>query len=183
MGRRLRAERKHRQLTLRQVAERSGVSLPTLSKMELGQVSISYEKFVAVARALGIDMAQFFEPEVAGGQQTAPTFTHTVLDQAPTYTSDHYDHVMLAAEFPHKKMTPVYSRIQTRDLSEFRQYNRHAGQEFLIVLSGTLQVCFETGETVTLNTSESLYFDSSIGHLYLTSGAQDAQILMVMSDA
>jgi len=183
MGRRLRAERKHRQLTLRQVAERSGVSLPTLSKMELGQVSISYEKFVAVARALGIDMAQFFEPDVANSQQAAPTFTHTVLDQAPTYTSDHYDHVMLAAEFPHKKMTPVYSRIQTRDLSEFRQYNRHAGQEFLIVLSGTLQVCFETGETVTLNASESLYFDSSIGHLYLTSGAQDAQILMVMSDA
>ncbi|APW40930.1 hypothetical protein RD110_24270 [Rhodoferax koreense] len=183
MGRRLRAERKHRGLTLREVAQASGVSLPTLSKMELGQVSISYQKFVAVARALGIDMAQLFEPDVAGGTQPAPTFAHTRLDQAPTYAGDRYDHVMLAAEFPRKKMTPVYSRIQTRDLSEFRQYNRHAGEEFLMVIAGTLQICFETGEKLTLNASESVYFDSGIGHVYLAVGAQDAQVLIVMSDA
>lgn len=151
--------------------------------MELGQVSISYQKFVAVARALGIDMAQLFEPDGNSGAYPAPTFTHTRLEQAPTYTGDRYDHVMLAAEFPRKKMTPVYSRIQAREMPEIHQYQRHGGEEFLMVIAGTLRICFETGETLSLNASDSVYFDSGIGHCYLAVGAQDAQVLIVMSDA
>ncbi|MDB5847433.1 MAG: hypothetical protein JWP29_1185 [Rhodoferax sp.] len=187
MGLRLRAERKHRGLTLRAVAERSGVSLPTLSKMELGQVSISYDKFVAVARALGIDIAQFFgpgapdEPGAEDGQ--APTFTRSAIEQAPNYRSDQYDHHMLAVDFPQKKMIPAYSRIRARTLAEFPDYNRHPGQEFLLVLAGALRVCFENGEDVTLGATESVYFDSSVGHVYLSTSDVDAQVLIVMTDA
>lgn len=180
MGLRLRAARKQKKLALRHVAESSGVSLPTLSKMELGQVSISYEKFVAVARALHIDISEFFDPG-ENGRPRAPTFSRSDPKQVPNYTSDHYDHQMLASDYPHKKMTPAYSRIWTRKLEDFPDYNRHPGEEFLLVLSGSVQVCFETGETVTLAKSESLYFNSGIGHVYLAVGRKDAHVLMVMS--
>lgn len=153
----------------------------TLSKMELGQVSISYEKFVAVARALDIDISQLFDPSESDKPRTT-TFARSVPKQTPNYTSDHYDHQMLALDYPRKKMTPAYSRIWTRELAEFPDYNRHPGEEFLLVMSGTVQVCFETGEKVTLAKSESIYFNSSIGHVYLTIGRKDAHVLMVMSD-
>ncbi|MGK9518070.1 helix-turn-helix transcriptional regulator, partial [Salmonella enterica subsp. enterica] len=58
VGARLRVIRKHQKLTLKQLSERSGVALSTLSKMELAQVSVSYEKLAAAARALNIDIAQ-----------------------------------------------------------------------------------------------------------------------------
>ena len=184
MGQRLRNARKRRGLTLRQVAERSAVSLPTLSKMELGQVSISYDKFVAVARALEIDIAQFFEPgDGAAPDAPAPSFIHSALAEVPNYRSDHYDHHMLAVDFPGKKMIPAYSRIRARSLAEFPDYNRHPGQEFLLALSGTVQVCFENGETVTVEATESVYFDSSVGHVYLSVGEAEAQVLIVMTDA
>jgi len=41
MGQRLRALRKQRKITLKSLSAASGVALSTLSKMELGQVSIS----------------------------------------------------------------------------------------------------------------------------------------------
>lgn len=182
MGRRLRSARKQRNLTLKEVSDRCGVSLATVSKMELGQLAMSYEKFVAVTGALGIDVAELFEVESASqpGFASVP-FSHTVLAKAPLYEGEHYEHRMLNVDFPAKSMTPAYGRIRSRSLAEFATYNRHPGQEFLLVLTGALKVCFETGEHVDLQAGESLYFDSGRGHVYLSMSEEDAYILMVMS--
>nr|WP_213953893.1 MULTISPECIES: XRE family transcriptional regulator [unclassified Variovorax] len=185
MGHRIREVRKSCDLTLKQLSEKSGVSLPTLSKMELGQVSISYEKFAAVALSLGIDIAQLFQPEPkarAARKVSKPTiYSRSSLESTPNYTSDHYDHHLLANDFLDKRMTPAYSRIRARSLDEFDDYGSHPGQEFLLVLSGAIQLCFESGETVSLKKSEWIYFDSGIGHAYLSTSRKDAQILLVMT--
>ena len=47
LGLRLRAIRKNKGFTLKALSAQSGVALSTLSKAELGQTSLSYEKFVA----------------------------------------------------------------------------------------------------------------------------------------
>jgi transcriptional regulator with XRE-family HTH domain len=52
IGERLRAIRKGQGLTLKDLSARSGVALSTLSKIELGQISVSYEKFAADARVV-----------------------------------------------------------------------------------------------------------------------------------
>lgn len=46
--------RKLRQLTAAQVADRAGISRPTLRKLERGEGSISLENALRVARALGV---------------------------------------------------------------------------------------------------------------------------------
>ena len=58
IGQRLRTLRRAQRLTLKALSARSGVALSTLSKIELGQVAAGYEKFVAVARALKVDIAR-----------------------------------------------------------------------------------------------------------------------------
>ena len=62
MDERLRAIRKAQGLTLKALSAQSGVALSTLSKIELGQISVSYEKLAAVARALAIDVGALFDP-------------------------------------------------------------------------------------------------------------------------
>src|SRR5688572_17781577 len=47
MGKRLREVRKAHALTLKALSQRSGVALSTLSKMELGQITVSYDKLAA----------------------------------------------------------------------------------------------------------------------------------------
>ena len=64
----------------------------------------------------------------------------------------------------------------------FDDFVRHPGQEFLIVLEGRVTVHAEGHPPVTLETGDSLYFDSARGHLYAASGTRDARILVVCTE-
>jgi len=180
MGKRLRAIRKARGLTLKEVSAQSGVTLPTLSKMELGQVAISYDKLAAVARALTIDVGNLLEGRSEEFVGPRPTVVKIPLGSSPSYASDHYDHFLLAADFPGKSMTPAFAHVRAHRLEDFTDYTRHPGQEFLLVMSGSIRIAFETGESVTLATHEAAYFDSGVGHVYVSIGRNDAKILMLM---
>ena len=65
LGRRARAERLARGLTLRDVAERSGVSARFLVQLEAGRGNISVRRLAAVARALDTTAALLLTPEPA----------------------------------------------------------------------------------------------------------------------
>src|SRR4051794_24818102 len=80
VGARLRELRKLQRLTLQALSQRSGVALSTLSKMELGQVSASYEKLAAVARALAVDVGQLFGPAAAKPAGKAPVAVRTTVE-------------------------------------------------------------------------------------------------------
>lgn len=184
VGARLREIRKQQRLTLKALSAGSGVALSTLSKMELGQVSASYEKLAAVARALSVDIAQLFDAGAAQrseGSADAPVVVRTVLASAPRYDAENYDLRMLATAYPAKRMTPAWGRIDARTLREFSDFVRHPGQEFVMVLSGSVRIRFETGESIALKRLESAYFDSGVGHVYLSTSRQPAQLVVVMS--
>ncbi len=55
----------------------------------------------------------------------------------------------------------------------------HPGEEFLMVIEGTLIVQLEGREDVTLNAGDAMYFDSGRGHLYAAAGDAPARILVV----
>ncbi|MEO8059177.1 MAG: XRE family transcriptional regulator [Burkholderiales bacterium] len=185
VGERLRALRKSQKLTLKALAERSGVALSTLSKIELGQISVSYEKLAAAAHALDADIAQLFDARAAAsaaqGGRRQVVVRSTPAD-APSYDADNYDYRMLATDFSAKRMTPLLGTIVARELSQFPDYIRHAGQEFVMVLSGKVRLLFETGEAIELARRESAYFDSGVGHVYLSTSKGDAQVVVVMSE-
>jgi len=183
MGARLRAIRKAQGLTLKALSARSGVALSTLSKIELGQISVSYEKLAAVAHALAVDIGALFDPRAGAAPGAAqPVVVRSTLAASPSYDSENYDYRMLATEFPGKRMTPLHGIIVARDLSQFPDYIRHPGQEFVMVLSGRVRIHFETGESIELARQEAAYFDSGVGHVYLSTGKADAQVVVVMSE-
>ena len=183
LGLRLREHRKARRLTLKDLSGHSGVALSTLSKMELGQISVSYEKLAAVARALSLDVGQLLDARAtppAGA--AAPVVVWSEAGGAPAYSSGNYDYRVLAAGFPGKRMTPLHGRIVARERGQFPDFIRHPGQEFVTVLSGRVRIEFETGEKIEVGRHESAYFDSGVGHIYLSLGRADAQVLVVMSE-
>src|SRR5919199_5561578 len=62
VGERLRALRRLRRCTLRTVAERSGLSESFLSQVERGRSSASIASLRRIAEALGVTVADLFEP-------------------------------------------------------------------------------------------------------------------------
>lgn len=184
VGQRLRQVRKTRQMTLKQLSEASGVPVSTLSKMELAQVSVSYEKLAAAARALNVDIAQLLR---AGGTVTAPVPVTVVVDSLPAaagYSTGTYDYHPIAGDFPERRMTPAYARIMARERGQFDDFIRHPGQEFALVLRGRVRIEFETGEAVSIGPQETAYFDSQVGHIYLSESDDggDAHVMVVMTD-
>jgi transcriptional regulator with XRE-family HTH domain len=182
MGQRLREVRKAHALTLKALSQRSGVALSTLSKMELGQITVSYDKLAAAARALQVDIAQLFDPRADASPARRPTVVRSTAAEAPRYDADNYDYRLLATDYPGKRMTPLHGRIVARDLGQFPDFIRHAGQEFVMVLSGAVRIHFETGESIVLKRQESAYFDSGVGHVYLSTSKADAQVVVVMAE-
>lgn len=184
VGARLRAIRKSQKLTLKQLSERSGVALSTLSKMELAQVSVSYEKLAAAARVLGVDIAQLFNPDREQSEGVQPTVVSTALDSEAGYSTGNYDYHPMAGDFPGRSMAPMYVRVFAREMSQFEDYIRHSGQEFALVLSGRVRIQFETGESVSIGARETAYFNSGIGHIYLSEAENgaDAEVMVVMSE-
>jgi len=182
LGERLRGLRKARGLTLKALSARSGVALSTLSKIELGQISVSYEKLLAAARALDAEIDALFDPRAELNGAAAPVAVRSTVAEAPSYDAGPYRYRMLAAGFPGRQMTPMHGTIVARDPAQFADYVRHPGQEFVMVLSGSVRIRFETGAVIELKRQESAYFDSGTGHIYLSTGAGDAQVVVVMSE-
>ncbi|MEE1889566.1 helix-turn-helix domain-containing protein [Pseudomonas carassii] len=184
VGARLRQVRKARQMTLKQLSALSGVPLSTLSKMELAQVSVSYEKLAAAARALNLDIAQLFRASGPVGEPQPATVVVDSLAAVAGYSTGTYDYYPIAGAFPERRMTPAYARIIARERGQFDDFIRHPGQEFAMVISGRVRIEFETGEAVSIGPRETAYFDSQVGHIYLSESEDggDAQVMVVMTD-
>ena len=175
-GRRLRTARKRFGWTLAEAAERSGISITTISRAERGQLALSYEKFSALGRALHLDMGALF---VEAGHEAKP-FRGPIVTRAGegvAYRGQAFTYEFLATQAAGKQMSPILGTVHARRIEGPQDYARHEGEEFVYVLAGSIQVYFETGEVVKLAKGDSLYFDSRVGHAYISTGRQLARTL------
>lgn len=178
MGERLRKLRRDKGLTLQQVAERTGISIGTLSKVERGLTSLGYDRFERLAQGMGVDMAALF----AEGSAIAPGAVATAGrgDVAP-HSTENYDLGFLFSEVWGKTMTPVIAVHRADRPMNLGAWMRHPGQEFVHVLDGVLELLFENRPPLRLKTGESAYFDSSTGHLYTCGEGEEVTVLVVCS--
>ncbi len=177
MGERLRQLRRGRGLTLSDVARLSGLAVSTVSKVERGLMALTYDRFSQLADGLGIDLMELFSEH--GSRFRPGEVAIAREDEFRLHVTENYSYEMLFPELRGKAMTPMLGTLQPFERMRFDRFVSHAGEEFLIVLAGSVTVHLENRSPVTLGTGESLYFDSSRGHLYASAGPQDARILVV----
>lgn len=180
VGARLRHRRKDIGLTLKELSRRSGVTLSMISKAERGEVALTYDKFAALARALGMDFRDLFG--VPDAVASADQLSLTRAGEHVVYRTGNYGYGMLAAELTDKRMVPMRATISARRIEDFADYVRHPGEEFVYLLAGELKICFEDGREALLRPGDSLYFHSGTGHLYLSTGPGDAEALVVCTE-
>ncbi len=180
-GRRLRQQRLNKGWTLAELAERSGLVISTISKAERGIIALTYDRLAMLAQALEVDLAAFFNAE---GETFVPgSFAVARKGEFKRQETKNYVYEMLFPDVWHKAMTPMMGSLKARELVDFEEFVRHPGQEFLIVMAGQVTVFVENRDPVVLNTGDSIYFDSSVGHLYASGGDQDARILVICAPA
>lgn len=179
LGARVRELRKARGLTLEQAAVQAGLARSTLSKIENGQMSPTYDALKKLAQGLAISVPQLFTP--APRTQVNGRLAVTRTGQGEAHATATYEHELLAGSLRAKQMLPYRTTIRARDMAEFGGWVRHDGEEFLYVLTGIVRLYTEFYEPVDLRRGDSAYYDASMGHNVISLSEEDATILWVTS--
>jgi transcriptional regulator with XRE-family HTH domain len=182
-GAALRNIRQRKGLTLSQVSKGADLPTSTLSKIENGKLSVTYDKLVRITASLGVDMAELFaasdNPTPVGERSGRRSITRAgeggVIDTA------NYNHFYLASDLLHKRFVPIITQIKARTLEEFGPMITHTGDEFTHVLEGELELHTELYAPTRLKKGDSIYFDSATPHAYLAAGSEPCWVLSVCS--
>jgi transcriptional regulator with XRE-family HTH domain len=179
LGARVRELRKERSWTLEQAAQKAGLARSTLSKIENGQMSPTYEALKKLAIGLDISVPQLFTPPSKG--QVNGRIAVTKTGEGSRHITTTYEHELLADQLTRKQMLPYRARIRARSVDEFEGWVRHDGEEFLYVLTGTIRLFTEFYEPIDMKRGDSAYYDAAMGHNVISTSAEDATILWVTS--
>jgi transcriptional regulator with XRE-family HTH domain len=179
LGERVRSLRRARGWTLEQAAGQAGLARSTLSKIENGQMSPTYEALKKLAEGLSISVPQLFTPPSRA--QVSGRMAVTKAGEGQGHATTTYEHELLAGALTKKQMLPYRARIRARDLDEFGGWVRHDGEEFLFVLTGVARLYTEFYEPVDLRRGDSAYYDATMGHNVVSLSEEDATILWVTS--
>lgn len=179
LGQRVRELRKARNWTLEQAANQAGLARSTLSKIENGQMSPTYDAVKKLAVGLEISVPQLFTAPQKG-QITGRMAVVKSGDGARQVTAT-YEHELLAEGLRKKAMLPYRARVRARSMEEFDGWVRHDGEEFLYVLTGVITLYTEYYEPVEMRRGDSAYYDGAMGHNVVSVSEEDATILWVTS--
>ncbi|SEL95632.1 transcriptional regulator, XRE family with cupin sensor [Roseovarius tolerans] len=179
LGARVRELRKARGWTLEQAAKQAGLARSTLSKIENGQMSPTYDALKKLALGLEISVPQLFTPPLRERINGRMALTKSG-EGAPKATST-YEHELLAEQLSQKRMLPYRARIRARSIEEFGGWVRHDGEEFLYVLTGVIRLYTEFYEPIEMRRGDTAYYDATMGHNVISVSAEDATILWVTS--
>ena len=187
LGRLLRDLRARNNWTLREMSERTGIPVSTLSKVEHDRLTLTYDKLLQVSEGLKISLSELFADTGAVRADAGPAVTARRsighLADSVRVNTKNYDYNFLCPELRLKRMIPVVCRIRARSLAEFGELVMHSGEEYVYVLEGAISVHTAFYDPVILRTGESHYVDSTMGHAYVASGCDEATVLAVCSSA
>ncbi len=177
LGSRVRDLRKARNWTLEQAAQQAGLARSTLSKIENGQMSPTYDALKKLAVGLDISVPQLFTPPVK--DQINGRMVITKNGQGTAHATTTYEHELLADGLTQKQMLPYRARVRARSIDEFDGWVRHDGEEFLYVLTGVIRLYTEFYEPIEMRRGDTAYYDASMGHNVVSLSDEDATILWV----
>lgn len=185
LGSALRSIRKERDWSLADMATATGLSVSSLSKIENGQRSLTYDKLVQLADSLSVDISRLFSSgpiRQPAAQFAGRRSVHRGNDgfeiRAGVYTYEYLAHDLIG-----KRFTPVLMDIHARSIADFEELVRHDGDELAYVLDGEIELYTEIYAPLRLKAGESVFFDSKVGHAYINVGEGPARILCVGSEA
>jgi transcriptional regulator with XRE-family HTH domain len=181
----MRALRAHNGWTLKEMSDRCGIPVSTLSKVEHDRLTLTYDKLQQLSQRLGIRMSDLFA-ESSDTAETAVTARRSIgrLDRAIQVTTPNYDYHYLCPELRRKRMIPILTNIRAKTAEEFGDLVRHSGEEYIYVISGRIEVHTEFYDPVMLEEGESIYLDSQMGHAYVVGeGCEEATVLGICSSA
>lgn len=171
----IRARRRALDLTLMDVARKTGFSASYLSQVERNLVAPSVAALMKMTTALGVSvgqiLAQHGQPG-AGAKLVRPHERKTL-----TYPGSDIRYELLSPDLSNRAMEVLMFRAPAGSTSG-RETFTHDGEECFVLIKGRLRVWVGEEEHV-LREGDSLYFKSSLPHRWVNDGKTEARAIWV----
>jgi len=174
---RVKAIRKKNGWRLHDLSEKTGISVATLSKLENGKTKLNFTTVNKLAQGIGVAVTDLTSPGLAHTKDT----TMTLGGGGVVFETRDVDYEVLCADYTGGNQGYAKLSVKARTLDPNLPWHRHPGKEFIYVLKGILVLHTEDREQITLKSGDSLLFDSSIGHHYISAGRGETQLLLSLS--
>ena len=183
VGLKIKGIRETKNLSVEEIAERSGLSTEQIISIETDQNLPSLGPLIKIARALGVRLGTFMDdndalgPVVTRAEEREQAHTISFSNGAAD-ARKHMEYHPLAQQKAGRHMEPFIIDINPEDKPNF-QLSAHEGEEFIYVMEGEIEV--EYGKEVyRLKQGDSIYYDSIVKHHLHGGPGKAAKILAVV---
>jgi transcriptional regulator with XRE-family HTH domain len=183
IGGKIKSIRESRNITIDEVAERSGVNREQIERIENNVEIPSLAPLIKIARVLGVRLGTFLDDQTELG----PVISRSkdAKDRnAIRFTNDskvarkHMEYYSLSQDKAGRHMEPFLIDIETSGQADFT-LSTHEGEEFIFVLEGIVEIVYGK-KAYALEKGDSIYYDSIVAHHVHAANDAPARILGVV---
>lgn len=180
IGARLKELRFRNSWTLEDVGRKTGIAPSVLSKLENDQGAINIVTLQKLCGGLGISIDRLIRP---GSPQAAGVRAINKQQQGTVLKGDRVTFQLMSEDLAQKEMFPVLITTEKTPDNPGDEWISFAGERFLFVVSGSIQLLTEFYSPLVLNQGESTQFDASMRHGVISASQDAATFLSVSYDA
>ncbi|MEG1540289.1 MAG: XRE family transcriptional regulator [Muribaculaceae bacterium] len=181
VGEKIKTLRETKGITMEELAERSGLALEQVKRIEDNIDLPSLAPLIKIARVLGVRLGTFLDdqdelgPAVCRKMDTSDSIS---FSNNATHSRRHMEYHSLSKAKADRHMEPFIIDVAATADTDF-VLSSHEGEEFIMVMTGAMEINYGK-TTYVLEEGDSIYYDSIVPHHVHAFEGQAAKILAVI---
>ena len=183
VGAKIKGLRESKNLSVEEIAERSGLSTDQINAIETDETLPSLGPLIKIARALGVRLGTFMDDNDDIGPVVTRAEEHC-QDRSISFSNGNTDarkHMLyhpLARQKADRHMEPFIIDINPDERRDYK-LSDHEGEEFVYVMEGEVELEYGKQKYL-LKQGDSIYYDSIVKHHLHGAEGRKARILALI---
>ena len=183
VGAKIKGLRESKNLSVEEIAERSGLSIDQINAIETDETLPSLGPLIKIARALGVRLGTFMDDNDDIGPVVTRAEEHC-QDRSISFSNGNADarkHMLyhpLARRKADRHMEPFIIDINPDERRDYK-LSDHEGEEFVYVMEGEVELEYGKQKYL-LKQGDSIYYDSIVKHHLHGAEGKKARILALI---
>lgn len=181
VGEKIKSLRETKNITIEELAERSGLALEQVHRIEDNIDLPSLAPLIKIARVLGVRLGTFLDDQSELGpvvcrkkeMSDSISFSNNAIQ-----SRRHMQYHSLSKSKADRHMEPFIIDVEATPDVDFI-LSSHEGEEFIMVMEGIMEISYGKN-TYILEEGDSIYYDSIVPHHVHAYEGQPAKILAVI---
>lgn len=174
VGAKIKKLRLEKGVTLKELSEKSDLSIGFLSQLERGMTTIAIDSLEKLAEILEVHLTYFFDYPNKRKDKILRSYEQEIFD----IEEGGFINYSLSTNLEDKKLVPRIVEILPKRREEEIISYKHTGEEFVYVLEGILTININ-GEEYDLYPGDSIHMNSNVNHNWANYTNKKVKVLVV----